>query len=152
MLRLRFALFAAAAAIVLGTASAMAMQEGASGADPDSHGDAVSSAARTTCPHGPNGVHGQCVSAIASVNGQAHSDGAQSSSVATCKATERTARGSKPDKATKTAAHQAFQACVSAKAAGTAETDGTDATDATDETNETEATEASDPSEGSEGS
>ena len=83
MLKFRFALLAAAAAVVLGAASAMAMQEGASGADPGSHGDVVSSAARTTCPHGANGVHGQCVSAIASANGQAHAN-----SVATCKATD----------------------------------------------------------------
>ena len=48
MLKFRFVLFAAAAAVVLGKASAMAMQEGASGADPRSHGDIVSSAARTT--------------------------------------------------------------------------------------------------------
>ena len=153
MLKFRFALFAAAAAVVLGTASAMAMQEGASGADPRSHGDIVSSAARTTCPRGANGVHGQCVSAIASANGQAHAN-----SVATCKATERAARGSKPDKATKTAAHQAFKACVATKTAGTTGTDATDtaeaadtadATDTADSTDEAEATEPTESSEAS---
>jgi hypothetical protein len=121
MFRLRFAMFAAVAALVLGTATALAMQEGASGADPDAHGDAVASAARTTCPHGPNGVHGQCVSAIASANGQAHRDG-QAARVAACKATERATLAGKPDKAAKTAAHKAFAQCVSAGAAtGSAE-------------------------------
>src|SRR5438094_10098036 len=114
MHRLRIAILGAAAALTLGTASAFAMQEGASGTDNDAHGDAVSSAARTTCPHGPNGVHGQCVSAIASVNGQAQRDAGRSSSVAACQATERAARGSKPDKATKTAAHNAFKQCTAA--------------------------------------
>lgn len=64
MLKLRFVIFGAGAALALGMGSALAMQTGAGGND--SHGDAVASAARTTCPHGPGGVHGQCVSAIAS--------------------------------------------------------------------------------------
>lgn len=126
MIKLRLAMFGAAAALILGTASAMAMQEGANGADPDAHGDAVASAARTTCPHGPNGVHGQCVSAIASANGQAHRNGTQAARVAACKATERAALGSgKPDKATKLAAHKAFAQCVSA-GAGTDESEGSE--------------------------
>ena len=132
MLKLRFALFAAAAAIVLGTASAMAMQESASGADPDSHGDKVSSAARMTCPHGPNGVHGQCVSAIASANGDKQSDGTQSSGVAKCKATEFAARGSKPDKATKTAARNAFKQCIAATKTQTETSDASDTAEASD--------------------
>ena len=143
MLKLRFALFAAAAAVVLGTASAMAMQERTSGADPDSHGDAVSSAARTTCPHGANGVHGQCVSAIASVNGQAQRDAGRSSSVAACQATERAARGSKPDKATKTAAHNAFKQCTAATVTRTDDSDTEDSAGPSDATDETEASEAS---------
>jgi hypothetical protein len=125
MIKLRFAMFGAAAALILGTASAMAMQEGANGADPDAHGDAVASAARTTCPHGPNGVHGQCVSAIASANGQAHRGGSQATRVAACKATERAALAGKADKATKLAAHKAFGQCVSA-GAGTDESEGSE--------------------------
>lgn len=138
MLKLRFALLAAAAAVVLGTASAMAMQESA-GADPDSHGDTVSSAAQTTCPHGPNGVHGQCVSGIASANGQSHSD--EANPIAACKAAERVAKGSgKPDKATKAAAHLAFKQCVSAKTGGT---DATDESSDSSDSSETEGSEAS---------
>jgi len=143
MLKLRFALFAAAAAVVLGTASAMAMQESTSGADPDSHGDAVSSAARTTCPHGPNGVHGQCVSAIASAKGQAQRDAGRSSSVAACKTAERAALGSKPDKATKTAAHTAFQQCIAATVTRSDDSDTEDSAGASGATDETEASEAS---------
>jgi hypothetical protein len=85
MIKIRFAVAAAAAALALGTASAVAMQEAATGADSDNHGATVSSAARTTCPHGPNGVHGQCVSAIASTNGQAHRNGAGAAHVKNCK-------------------------------------------------------------------
>src|SRR5438309_509469 len=107
MHKFRLALSAAAAALVLSAAGAMAMQESTANTDPDSHGDAVASAARTTCPHGPNGVHGQCVSAIASANGQAHRGSGQSGTVAACKATERSATAGKADKATKTAAHRA---------------------------------------------
>jgi len=66
MLKLRFVIFGAGAALVLGMGSALAMQTGAGGGNNDSHGDAVASAARTTCPHGPGGEHGQCVSAIVS--------------------------------------------------------------------------------------
>jgi hypothetical protein len=120
MFKLRVAMFATAAALTLGAASAMAMQESASG-DPDGHGDTVASAARTTCPHGPNGVHGQCVSAIASVNGQAHRDGAQAARVAACKATRSAALADKTDKAAKVAAHRAFAECVSAGAAAGSE-------------------------------
>jgi len=50
------------------------MSESAGSGDPDAHGDAVASAARN-CPHGAGGVHGACVSAIASTNGQSHRDG-----------------------------------------------------------------------------
>src|SRR5437016_4859723 len=85
----RFAILGAAAALALGTASAYAMHEGASGADPDSHGDAVASAAGTTCPHGSGGVHGACVSAIASTEGQENEDGAQAARVQACKAADK---------------------------------------------------------------
>jgi hypothetical protein len=74
MFKLRLAILGAAAALALGTASALAMSESAGSGDRDAHGDAVASAARN-CPHGASGVHGACVSAIASANGQAHRDG-----------------------------------------------------------------------------
>src|SRR5207245_11122273 len=86
MLSFRFVILGAAAALTLGTASALAMQEGSSGTDPDSHGDAVASAARTTCPHGPDGVHGACVSAIASAEGHENEDGAQAERLKACNA------------------------------------------------------------------
>jgi hypothetical protein len=62
---------AGAAALFLGGGTALANVSALSG-NSDAHGDAVASAARTTCPHGPGGVHGACVSAIAS--GHSESD------------------------------------------------------------------------------
>ena len=124
MLSFRFAILGAVAALTLGTASALAMQEGSSGTDPDSHGDAVASAARTTCPHGPDGVHGACVSAIASAEGQENEDGAQAARVKACKAAganedQSEKKPAKGDKAAKAAdrledkaEHKAFVACV----------------------------------------
>src|SRR5215472_1894213 len=87
MIKLRLAILGAAAVLALGVSSALAMTETASGLDSDSHGDAVASAARN-CPHGASGVHGACVSAIASENGQDHRNGQQSDRVAACKATD----------------------------------------------------------------
>jgi len=121
MLSFRFVILGAAAALTLGTASALAMQEGSSGTDPDSHGDAVASAARTTCPHGPDGVHGACVSAIASAEGQENEDGAQAARVKACKAAganedqseKKPAKGDKAaDRTEDKAEHAAFVACV----------------------------------------
>ena len=90
MHRLRFAILGAVAALALGTGTAVAMQHSAGGeTNSDSHGDAVASAART-CPHGAEGVHGQCVSAAASTEGQDNqtesSDAAQAAKVKACKA------------------------------------------------------------------
>jgi hypothetical protein len=107
MLKLRLAILGAAAALALGTAGALAMSESAGGGD--AHGDAVASAARN-CPHGASGVHGACVSAIASANGQAHRDGQQAAKVKACKAAETT---------NDRAAHIAFAACVSGHAKNT---------------------------------
>jgi len=124
MLSFRFAIVGAAAALALGTASAFAMQEGSSGNDPDSHGKTVSLAARTTCPDGSGGVHGACVSAIASTEGQENEDGAQAARVKACKAAGANAdqsekKPAKGDKAAKAAdrtedkaEHTAFVACV----------------------------------------
>src|SRR5260370_41054679 len=66
MWKVRFLLVGAGAALALGTAGVLASVGAVTVTNSDSHGDAVASAARETCPHGPNGVHGQCVSAIAS--------------------------------------------------------------------------------------
>ena len=125
MLSLRFAILGAAAALTLGTVSAFAMQEASSGTDRDSHGDAVASAARTTCPHGSDGVHGACVSAIASSEGQENQDGAQAARVKACKAADANGEDkseqepAKGDKAAKAAdrtedkaEHKGFVACV----------------------------------------
>jgi hypothetical protein len=70
MSKIRFLIVSAgAAALFLGGGTALANVSALSG-NSDSHGDAVASAARTTCPHGPGGVHGACVSAIASSNSE----------------------------------------------------------------------------------
>ena len=69
MLKFKFAVAAVGATLALGSASVMAMVV----ADPDAHGDLVSSAARFICPHGPHGAHGHCVSSFARSNGAAES-------------------------------------------------------------------------------
>src|SRR5579864_3300630 len=92
MHRLRFAILGAVAALALGTGTAVAMQQSnGGGTNSDSHGDAVASAARM-CPHGAGGVHGECVSAVASTEGQENqAEGSdQSTKVAGCKATDTT--------------------------------------------------------------
>ncbi|GEM_PF-5764810 len=125
MFKFRFAIVGAAAALAIGTASAVAMERGAEGTNSDSHGDAVASAARTTCPHGDG--HGACVSAVAQTNGegQENNDGQQAAKVAACKASdtkedagEKSTKGA--DKTTRAAGkaedkseHQTFAACVS---------------------------------------
>jgi hypothetical protein len=142
MHRLRFAILGAVGALALGTASAVAMQESAGGGtDPDQHGSAVASAART-CPHGPNGVHGQCVSAIASAEGQENRD-SDNSNVSACKAADATedkteTQPAKHDKAAKAAdktedkaEHKAFAACVSGGASESETSDTTEPSDTT---------------------
>jgi hypothetical protein len=96
--------------------------------DSDSHGDAVASAARH-CPHGASGVHGACVSAIASTEGQENnndSDSTNTSGRATapgqvCKAADATEAtepaGKAADKTEDRAEQKAFVACVTAHAA-----------------------------------
>jgi hypothetical protein len=66
MSKVRFLLVGAGAALALGTGGVLASVGAATPTNSDSHGDAVAAAAQDTCPHGPNGVHGKCVSAIAS--------------------------------------------------------------------------------------
>lgn len=87
MHRLRFGLLVVAAALALGTGGALAMT-GAVTTDPDSHGDAVASAARTTCPHGPGDAHGDCVSKIASAEGQENREGSREATIDACKAAD----------------------------------------------------------------
>lgn len=123
MFKLRLAILGAAAALALGTAGALAME--ASLTSGDSHGDAVASAARN-CPHGASGVHGACVSAIASskarendtsdsnTNGRATAPG-QVCKVAESTETEPTDRAAA--KAEDRAEQQAFVKCVKAHAA-----------------------------------
>src|SRR4029077_17938580 len=93
MFKLRFLVAAAAAALALGVASWMPMlQDSCGNGHPDNHGAVVSSAARTTCHTAASGTHGQCVSAIASTNGQAHRNGAGSAKVQECRAQGLTGR------------------------------------------------------------
>ncbi len=130
MFKLRLAIGGAAAALALGTAGAMAMQ-GVGLNDADSHGDAVASAARN-CPHGPNGVHGACVSAIASSEArendtQESNDQSSTAPGQVCKAADTDATETAPTKGDKSAKEtdqpedrteqQAFVACVKAHAA-----------------------------------
>jgi hypothetical protein len=130
MFKLRLAIIGAAAALALGTGGAMAMQGVGSNAT-DSHGDAVALAA-STCPHGPNGVHGACVSAIASSQAsendtQGTNDQSSTAPGQVCKAadTDKTetapAKGDKSakdaDKTEDRTEQQAFVACVKAHAA-----------------------------------
>jgi hypothetical protein len=129
MFKLRLAILGAAAALALGTAGAMAMQDAGSN-DSDSHGDAVASAARN-CAHGPNGVHGACVSSVARTEGQENSQDTDTKSSTApgqvCKAADTDASESAPakgDKAAKDAdrtedrtEEQGFVACVKAHAA-----------------------------------
>jgi hypothetical protein len=127
MFKLRLAILGATAALALGTAGALAME--AAGTNNDSHGDAVASAARN-CPHGPNGVHGECVSDIAQTNSNDTSDsdtnGRASAPGQVCKAPDAT-EANEPtskaaDKTEDRAEQQAFVACVTAHAAAKPDT------------------------------
>ena len=145
MHRLRFAILGAVAALAMGTASAVAMQQSAGGGtDPDQHGDLVASAARN-CPHGPGGVHGKCVSAVASSKSEGDENANDNSSkAAACKAADKTedasekkpAKGDKAakaaDKAEDKSEHKAFAACVSGGASGSEDTSDNDATETAD--------------------
>ena len=106
MSKFRYLLVGAGAALAFAGAGVLANVGAISLTNSDSHGDAVASAARTTCPHGPNGVHGQCVSAIASSKSEQETESATSDA---CKAadvnedsSEKT--GSKNENATEKAA------------------------------------------------
>jgi hypothetical protein len=83
MSKFRYLLVGAGAALALAGAGVLANVGAISLTNSDSHGDSVASAARTTCPHGPNGVHGQCVSAIASSKSEQETESATTD---TCKA------------------------------------------------------------------
>ncbi len=71
MSKVRFLLVGAGAALALVAGGALANVGALTHSNSDSHGDTVASAARTSCPHGPNGVHGKCVSAIAKTDTEA---------------------------------------------------------------------------------
>jgi hypothetical protein len=129
MFRLRLAILGAAAALALGTAGALAMQDAGSNSG-DSHGDAVASAARN-CAHGPGGVHGACVSSVARTEGQENSQDTDTKSSTApgqvCKAADTDATERAPAKGDESAKdadqiedrteQQAFVACVTAHAA-----------------------------------
>ncbi len=118
MSRVRFLLVGAGAALALGAGGALANVSAPSHTDSDSHGDAVATAAQTTCPHGPNGVHGQCVSAIASSKAESESintcnaadtkeDASEKSSARAANASEKTAKTSKAADKTEDASEKA---------------------------------------------
>ena len=130
MFKFRLAILGAAAALALGAGGAMAMQDSSSNTA-DSHGDAVSAAAHK-CAHGPNGVHGACVSAVANTEGQENSsqDTDTKSSTApgqVCKAADTDTTETAPTKGNESAKdadqtedraeQKAFVACVTAHAA-----------------------------------
>jgi hypothetical protein len=130
MSKLRFVFLGAVAAIVLGSGTALADLAASTTSSRDSHGDAVASAARTTCPKGPDGVHGACVSQIASseatenlTEGQENNKGARAKAVEACKALDtdtsepRSSAGmtkaqKDADRAEDRAEVKAFVACV----------------------------------------
>ena len=85
MSKFRYLLVGAGAALALAGAGVLASVGAISLTNSDSHGDTVASAARTTCPHGPNGVHGHCVSAIASSKSEQETESATSDA---CKAAD----------------------------------------------------------------
>ncbi len=124
MLKIRFAILMAGAALALGSATVLAMPLGANHSQ---HGSLVSSAARTTCRAEASEERGDCVSAIASTEGQENRDGARASAVAACKqdngddATEVEAAkgdhaGQAADRAEDKSEHQAIVACITGKA------------------------------------
>lgn len=128
MFKMRFAIFGAAAALALGTASAFAMQTG-TGTERDAHGDATAVVAHTDNADSGD-AHGDAVSATASAEGQENRDGAQSDRVHACKAAlvkdesseKQPAKGDKAAKAADRkedkAEHKTFVACVTGGAAG----------------------------------
>jgi hypothetical protein len=103
MSKFRFLVVVAGAVLAMGAAGALANVGAATRSNSDSHGDSVASAARTGCPHGPDGVHGQCVSAIAKTNAEAKTDDACKTADVNEDSTEKTAE-SKED-ASEKAAH-----------------------------------------------
>jgi len=86
MTKVRFLVAGAGAALAIG-AAALANVGAATLTASDSHGDAVASAARTTCPHGGHGVHGECVSDIASSKSEGKTS-TESEPADTCKASD----------------------------------------------------------------
>ncbi len=103
MSKFRFLLVVAGAVLAMGAAGALASVGSATRSDSDSHGDSVASAARTGCPHGPDGVHGQCVSAIAKTNAEAKKDDACKAADVSEDSSEKTAE--RNEDASEKAAH-----------------------------------------------
>lgn len=123
MFKLRLAILGAAGALALGTAGALAMEAAGTNSG-DTHGAAVSSAARN-CPIGAGGIHGACVSSVARTQGHSNDTDNSTSGKATapgqvCKVaasteTEPTDRAAA--RAEDRAEQQAFVTCVKAHAA-----------------------------------
>ena len=88
MSKVRFLLVGAGAVLALGTGGVLASVGAVTPTSSDSHGDAVAAAAKS-CPHGPNGVHGQCVSAIASSKSESKGE-SESTTESTCNAADTT--------------------------------------------------------------
>jgi hypothetical protein len=90
MSKVRFLLVGAGAALALGTGGVLASVGAATPTNSDSHGDAVAAAAQNTCPKGPNGVHGECVSAIASSKSESKSESEAPDTTCTANANDTT--------------------------------------------------------------
>jgi hypothetical protein len=114
MTRLRLLIVAAAGALFVGGASAVAGGAATFTAN-DSHGDSVASAARVTCPHGQDRVHGACVSEVAQSNEPAKTE-TTSTTTDPCKAGDPA-----EDQAEKTAATKDKAAEKAAKPTKTAD-------------------------------
>lgn len=117
MFKLRIAILAAGAAMAFGSASVLAMT---SNFDHSRHGSLVSSAARTTCRALASEARGDCVSAIASTEGQENRGGARAKAVHDCQQNNGGEAG-----ATR-AQHEAIVACITGKQPNTSSSTSSD--------------------------
>jgi hypothetical protein len=126
MIKFRLVFLGVAAALVLGTGSALAMTVSSTGsADADAHGDAVAKAA-ATASEGAGDAHGDAVSKIASAEGQENREGAREAAIDKCKAADAnektepkssadlTKAQKKTDRVEDKKEHKAFVACIHA--------------------------------------
>jgi hypothetical protein len=99
MTRLRLLIVAAAGALFVGGASAVASVGATALTANDSHGKSVASAARVTCPHGQDNVHGVCVSETAEPQEPAKTTKPATTTADPCKASDPAEDMSESDKA-----------------------------------------------------